>query len=68
MCGGTQQQHAADSALCLAHVDHGYSLSEIGQAMGLYATISRIVNRQDREHARNKTCPHITPSPILPYP
>jgi|JI10StandDraft_1071094.scaffolds.fasta_scaffold87693_2 hypothetical protein len=55
MCGGTQQQHAADSALCRAHVDHGYSLSEIGPAVGLYSIISRIVNRQDSDHARNKT-------------
>ncbi len=28
-----------------AHLDHGYSLSEIGRAVGLhYATISRIAN------------------------
>ncbi|MEX5282732.1 MAG: transposase [Nitrospiraceae bacterium] len=39
-----------------AHVDHGYSLSEIGQAVGLhYSTISRIVNRQDTDNAHNKT-------------
>jgi len=29
------------------HVEHGYSLSAIGQALGLrYSTISRIVNRE----------------------
>ncbi|CAI4030911.1 Addiction module toxin RelE [Nitrospira tepida] len=39
-----------------AHVDYGYSLSEIGQAVGLhYSTISRIVNRQDTDNAHNKT-------------
>lgn len=33
-------------ALRRAHLDHGYSLSEIGRAVGLhYSTISRIVNR-----------------------
>ena len=31
-----------------AHIDHGYSLSEIGKATGLhYSTISRIVSRQE---------------------
>lgn len=34
-----------DEAIRLAHVVHGYSLSEIGRAVGLhYSTISRIVN------------------------
>lgn len=41
-----------------AHVDHGYSLSEIGQAVGLhYSTISRIVNRQATDNAHRKTRP-----------
>jgi len=31
------------------------SLSEIGQAVGFYSIISRIVNRQDSDHARKKT-------------
>jgi len=30
-------------------------LSEIGQAVGFYSIISRIVNRQDSDHARKKT-------------
>jgi REP element-mobilizing transposase RayT len=35
-----------------AHVDHGYSLSEIGRAVGLhYSVISRIVSAQDSQDA-----------------
>ena len=35
-------------AIRRAHLDHGYSLSEIGHAVGLhYATISRIANPED---------------------
>ena len=39
-----------------AHVAHGYSLSEIGRAVGLhYSTVSRIVNRErDEPDARGK--------------
>jgi hypothetical protein len=38
-----------------AHVDHGYSLSGIGQAVGLhYSTISRLVSSQDSTEARDK--------------
>lgn len=34
--------------ICRAHLDYGYSLAEIGHAVGLhYATISRIANPQD---------------------
>jgi hypothetical protein len=34
-----------NEAIRRAHLDHGYSLSEIGRAVGLhYATISRIAN------------------------
>jgi len=34
-----------------AHLDHGYSLSEIGTVVGLhYSTISRIVNRDDAQN------------------
>jgi hypothetical protein len=38
-----------------AHLEHGYSLSEIGQAVGLhYSTISRIVNPQETHDAQHK--------------
>ena len=39
-----------------AHVAHGYSLSEIGRAVGLhYSTVSRIVSREPGEkNAQNK--------------
>ena len=44
-----------NEAMCRAHLTHGYSLSEIGHAVGLhYSTISRIVNPQDGDDARNK--------------
>ncbi|TKB93367.1 MAG: addiction module toxin RelE [Nitrospira sp.] len=37
-----------NEAICRAHLDHGYSLSEIGHVVGLhYATISRLANPQD---------------------
>jgi putative transposase len=39
-----------NEAICRAHLDHGYSLTEIGRAVGLhYATISRIANLRDRD-------------------
>jgi putative transposase len=45
-----------NDAIRRAHLEHGYSLSEIGQAVGLhYSTISRIVNPQDGDDAQNKT-------------
>ncbi|WHZ16953.1 MAG: hypothetical protein OJF52_003804 [Nitrospira sp.] len=38
-----------------AHLEHGYSLAEIGQAVGLhYSTISRIVNVHESENAHYK--------------
>ncbi len=44
-----------NEAIRLAHVDHGYSLSEIGRAVGLhYSTISRIVNPPALDDAQNK--------------
>jgi hypothetical protein len=40
-------QSRRNEAIRRAHLDHGYSLSEIGRAVGLhYATISRIANPQ----------------------
>ncbi len=45
-----------NEAIRRAHLEHGYSLSEIGQAVGLhYSTISRIVNPQDGNDTQNKT-------------
>lgn len=45
-----------NEAVCRAHLEHGYSLSEIGRATGLhYSTISRIVTSQDGNDAYNKT-------------
>jgi AraC-like DNA-binding protein len=45
-----------NDAIRRAHLEHGYSLSEIGQAVGLhYSTISRIGNPQDGDDAQNKT-------------
>jgi hypothetical protein len=45
-----------NEAIRRGHLEHGYSLSEIGQAVGLhYSTISRIVNPQDGDDAQNKT-------------
>jgi REP element-mobilizing transposase RayT len=39
-----------NDAIRRAHLDHGYSLTEIGCAVGLhYATISRIANPRDRD-------------------
>ena len=39
-----------NDAIRRAHLDHGYSLSEIGHAVGLhYATISRIANPRDAD-------------------
>jgi IS30 family transposase len=36
-----------NEAIRRAHLEHGYSLSAIGRALGLhYSTISRIVNRE----------------------
>lgn len=38
-----------------AHMDHGYSLSEIGQAIDVhYSTISRIVSAQESKNAQIK--------------
>ncbi|MDH5669208.1 MAG: transposase [Nitrospira sp.] len=38
-----------------AHLEHGYSLSEIGRAVSLhYSTVSRIVSAQEREDAQSK--------------
>ena len=37
-----------------AHVNHGYSLSDIGRAVGLHSsTISRIVSAQESNDTRN---------------
>ncbi len=37
-----------NAIICQAHLKHGYSLSEIGQMVGLhYSTISRLVNSQE---------------------
>jgi hypothetical protein len=44
-----------NEAIRRAHVDHGYSLSAIGRAVGLhYSTISRIVNPEHARDAQNK--------------
>ena len=44
-----------------AHLDHGYSLSQIGRAMSLhYSTISRIVNREEEiDDAQYEICPRL---------
>jgi putative transposase len=43
-----------DARICEAHVDHGYSLSEIGGAVGLhYSTVSRIVSREEANAAES---------------
>lgn len=44
-----------NEVICRAHLEHGYSLSKIGHAVGLhYSTISRIVNNCEFENAHNK--------------
>ncbi|MDF0676365.1 MAG: transposase [Nitrospira sp.] len=44
-----------NEAIRRAHLEHGYSLSEIGQVVGLhYSTISRIVNPQAGNDTQNK--------------
>ena len=47
-CGRTlTERDRRDEAIQRAHLEHGYSLSEIGRAVDLhYSTISRIVNRE----------------------
>lgn len=43
-----------NEAICCAHLEHGYSLSEIGRVVGLhYSTISRLVNLQASDNAQN---------------
>lgn len=38
-----------NETICHAHLEHGYSLTEIGRTVGLhYSTISRIVNSEER--------------------
>ncbi|WHZ29946.1 MAG: transposase [Nitrospira sp.] len=45
-----------NEAIRRAHLEHGYSLSEIGRAVGLHSsTISRLVNPQASDDAQNKT-------------
>ena len=45
-----------NEAIRRAHLEHGYSLSEIGRVVGLhYSTISRLVNPQDSDDAQIKT-------------
>lgn len=45
-----------NEAIRRAHLEHGYSLSEIGRAVGLhYSTISRLVNSPDGDDAHSKT-------------
>jgi len=42
-----KERDERDRAICAAHLDHGYSLAEIGSALGLhYSTISKIVKQQ----------------------
>lgn len=49
-----------NDAIRRAHLEHGYSLSEIGRAVKLhYWTISRIVNPQEGDGAQNEVGPHI---------
>lgn len=44
-----------DARIRAAHVDHGYSLSAIGGAVGLhYSTVSRIVTRQESSDAEGQ--------------
>ncbi len=39
-----------NKTICHAHLEHGYSLTEIGRTVGLhYSTISRIVNCEERK-------------------
>ena len=41
-----KEREERDRAICAAHLDHGYSLAEIGSVLGLhYSTISKILKR-----------------------
>lgn len=45
---GFKDKHARDRAIHQAHHDYGYTLVEIGRALGLhYTTISKVVNRDE---------------------
>ena len=45
-----------NETICHAHLEHGYSLTEIGRTVGLhYSTISRIVNSEEGNRARHKS-------------
>ena len=45
-----------DIAIRAAHLEHGYSLTEIGNALGLhYSTISKIVSRASEERPKQRT-------------
>lgn len=51
----TADRTGRNEAICRAHHEHGYSLSEIGRVVGLhYSTISRIVNPQRDNVAQDK--------------
>ncbi|MBH0178535.1 MAG: addiction module toxin RelE [Nitrospira sp.] len=57
--GSRMDRARRNEAIRRAHLEHGYSLSEVGQAVGLhYSTISRIVNPQDGDEAQSKTPYH----------
>jgi len=44
-----------DAAICVVHLEHGYSLKEIGDALGLhYSTISKIVSRKSEQAPKRK--------------
>lgn len=48
LLAGTDSKKARNRALALAHLQHGYTLAEIGNAAGLhYATVSRIIKAQE---------------------
>ena len=52
---GRADRTRRNALICRAHLDHGYSLSEIGRAVHLhYSTISRIVCVQESNNARHK--------------
>lgn len=62
-----------DAVIYRAHVEYGYSQSEIGRATGMhYSTISRIVSAATGGRAQNKICPPIyapqfmTPNSMTP--
>jgi len=50
--GTDSASKARDQAIAVAHILHGYTMKEIADCLGVhYATISRAIQRQERENA-----------------